>query len=105
MLPRDRARAGLSDSGSKWEGVAARVVLLCEGRIELLRVLLRREPASGTDDSHDIAARGAPWRVYLLGLPSVVEDPSRTPSESSLASSIGIYGGPGTKEEPARPRV
>jgi len=82
VLRRERARVGLSDRGREWEGVAARAVLPCEGGTELLCVLPRREPAPATADSHDLAAREAPWRVYLLGLPAVVGDAIRAPSES-----------------------
>lgn len=101
VLARERAPVGISDMWREWEGVAVRVLLTWEGGIELLRVVLRRELDPATADIKDLAARGAPWRVYLLGLPAVVGDTSRALSGSSF---IGIYAGPGTKTEPARPR-
>src|SRR5712691_6341203 len=64
-LPRERAREGLADNGRECENAAAAAMVSHEGGV-VSCVLARCEPV----------ARGAPWRVYLLGLPTGVSTAS-----------------------------
>ena len=95
-LPRERARVGLADKGRECEDAAAAAAAMVsrEGGV-VLCVLARCDPVAG-----------APWRVYLLGLPTGVSAASCIPLASWFVSFVGTYGGPGIKvafQEPLLP--
>ena len=92
VLMCEQARVELLDTWSKWEGMAAQVVLTWEGGLELQCVLLwcKREPALATANINGLERQGAPWHIYLLGLQAVVGSASRALSGPSFVYKVDL---------------